>query len=69
MNYTWDKNKRSININKHGVDFPIAIEVFHDPNRIETVDDRQDYGEERIQTIGYAKPGLLFVVYTYRAPA
>ena len=44
----------------------MAIDVFHDSNRIETVDDRRDYGEERIQTIGYSKPGLLFVVYTYR---
>ena len=44
----------------------MAIDVFHDSNRIEAVDDRRDYGEERIQTIGYSKPGLLFVVYTYR---
>lgn len=66
MNYTWDENKRNINVKKHGVDFPTAIDVFHDDNRIETADDRQDYGEERLQTIGYAHPGLLFVVYTYR---
>ena len=66
MNYTWDENKRNINIKKHNIDFPAAIDVFHDSNRIETIDDRKDYSEERIQTIGYAKPGLLFVVYTYR---
>ena len=29
--------------------FPAAIEVFHDQERIETVDDRQNYGEERLQ--------------------
>jgi uncharacterized protein len=66
MNYTWDENKRNSNINKHGIDFSAAREVFHDVNRIETIDDRKDYGEERLQTIGFAKPGLLFVVYTYR---
>lgn len=66
MKYTWDENKRKINLNKHGVDFTAAIEIFHDKNRIETIDDRKDYGEERIQTIGAAIPGLLMVVYTYR---
>jgi uncharacterized DUF497 family protein len=66
MKYEWDENKRQSNIQKHGIDFVAAKEVFSDGERIETVDDRQDYGEERIQTIGYAKPGVLFVVYTYR---
>jgi uncharacterized protein len=66
MLYTWDENKRTTNIKKHGVDFVDAVDIFDDMNRIETVDDRQDYGEERLQTIGYAKPGILFVVYTYR---
>lgn len=66
MLYNWDENKRSSNIQKHGVDFVDATEIFNDHNRIETVDDRNDYGEERLQTIGYALPGLLFVVYTYR---
>ena len=60
------KIREILNIQKHGIDFPTAIDVFHDLERIETVDDRQDYGEERLQTIGYAQPGLLFVVYTYR---
>lgn len=66
MIYTWDEKKRTINLNKHGIDFVDAAEIFSDPNRIETVDSRKDYGEERLQTIGYAMPGLLFVVYTLR---
>lgn len=60
------KKKRTTNLDKHGIDFIDAAEIFNDPNRIETIDGRQDYGEERLQTIGYAMPGLLFVVYTYR---
>jgi uncharacterized DUF497 family protein len=64
--YTWDENKRTINLDKHSIDFIDAAEIFNDPNRIETIDNRQDYGEARLQTIGYAKPGILFVVYTYR---
>jgi len=66
MKYSWGENKRNSNIQKHGIDFVAAIDVFEDENRIETEDDREDYGESRLQTIGYAKPGLLFVVYTYR---
>lgn len=66
MDFEWDENKRMSNIKKHGIDFVAAKEVFKDKERIETIDDRKDYGEERIQTIGYAKPGVLFVVYTYR---
>jgi len=66
MLYNWDENKRASNIEKHGIDFVDATEIFSDQNRIETIDDRIDYGEERLQTIGYALPGLLFVVYTYR---
>ena len=68
MIYEWDENKRITNIKNHGIDFVDAVEIFSDPNRIETVDERQDYGEERLQTIGYAPtmPGLLFVVFTYR---
>jgi len=66
MNYEWDENKRQSNLSKHGIDFVAAKAVFDDIERIETTDDRYDYGEERIQTIGYAKPGVLFVVYTLR---
>ncbi|MCW8934905.1 MAG: BrnT family toxin [Gammaproteobacteria bacterium] len=66
MLYNWDENKRNSNIQKHGIDFVDAAEIFSDPNRIEAVDERTDYGEERLQTIGYALPGILFVVYTYR---
>lgn len=66
MIYNWDESKCTSNIKKHGIDFVDAAEIFSDPNRIETVDNRSDYGEERLQTIGYSLPGLLFVVYTYR---
>lgn len=66
MEVEWDENKRAINIQSRGIDFVDAAEIFTDPNRIEAIDDRKDYGEERIQTIGYCALGILFVVYTYR---
>lgn len=33
--FEWDETKRTLNLDKHGVDFVDAVEVFHDPNRIE----------------------------------
>jgi uncharacterized DUF497 family protein len=37
-----------------------------DPQRIETVDDRENYGEDRWKTVGLVEPALLAVVYTVR---
>ena len=66
MKFEWDENKNRKNIDKHGIDFNDAITIFDDIDRIESIDDRNDYGEERLQVIGYAKPGVLVVIYTWR---
>lgn len=69
MQFEWDENKNSKNIEKHGIDFNDAIAIFDDDERIEAVDNRNNYGEERIQVIGEAKPGVLMAVYTWRKNA
>lgn len=66
IRYTADPNKREKNIKDRGIDFIAAIPVFSDPEKISAVDNRKDYGEERIQIIGESFPGILFVVYTKR---
>lgn len=66
MKFEWDENKNQINMKKHGIDFNDAITIFDDDDRIEAIDDRKDYGEERMQVIGEAKPGILMAVYTWR---
>ena len=66
MLFEWDDNKNNRNIDKHGIDFNDAITIFDDGYRIEAIDERNDYGEERIQVIGEAKPGVLMAVYTWR---
>ena len=40
------------------------IAALEDPNRIEKIDDRFVYGEERIQVIGMAHGRVLFVIVT-----
>jgi putative transcriptional regulator len=55
VQYEWDKGKAAENIRKHGVDFMDAIEALKDPNRLEEIDTRFPYDEERIQVT--VKPG------------
>ncbi|QQO33732.1 BrnT family toxin [Bradyrhizobium diazoefficiens] len=55
MQYEWDNGKAATNLRKHGVDFPDAIAALEHPNRIEEVDTRFVYDEERVQVIGVAR--------------
>ena len=55
VQYEWDEGKAAENIRKHGVDFLDAIAALEDPNRLEEVDTRFPYDEERIQVIGMAR--------------
>ena len=67
MQYEWDKGKAADNLRNHGVDFVDAIEALEDPNRLEDIDSRFAYNEERIQIIGMAHGKALFVVVTFRS--
>ena len=40
--------------------------MFKDPLAIESLDDREDYGEDRFVIIGMVDGRLLFVAYTLR---
>ena len=66
MEFEWDDDKNKRNIAKHSVDFRDALHVFIDENRVERLDLRFIYGEERWQTVGITPKGVLFVVYTER---
>ena len=63
--FEWDENKRELNLEKHGIDFVDAIDVFMDLSRIETESSRDK--ELRYQTIGAVNDVVILVVYTYRA--
>jgi hypothetical protein len=66
LQFEWDETKAIANKRRHHVSFEVAARVFLDPNRIEILDDREDYGEDRWITIGMVAPALLVVVYTLR---
>lgn len=64
--FEWDESKAEANLAKHGVSFPDAARVFEDFSRLEWLDEREDYGEDRFVTIGLVGGRQLAVVYTMR---
>lgn len=63
MRFEWDAAKNRANIQKHGLDFADAWEIFSAPTLI-TLDDRTDYGEDRWIGIGLLQGRVVVVVYT-----
>jgi len=66
VRYEWDNGKAAENLRKHGVDFTDAVAALEDRNRLEDIDTRFEYGEERVQVIGMAGGDVLFVIVTLR---
>jgi uncharacterized DUF497 family protein len=64
--FEWDDAKAARNFRDHGVTFETACKVFRDPFVLGWIDTSEDYDEYRYATIGMAKDGLLYVVYTMR---
>lgn len=67
MLFEWDAEKAEGNLQKHGISFVDAIEVFDDPNHIEDDSSKPEYGEIRVKTIGMVREELIIaVIYTDR---
>lgn len=64
--FEWDDAKAAANLARHGVSFEQACDAFDDPFAIEFVDDREDYGEQRLILFGMVQSRLLVVAYTLR---
>ena len=67
MKYEWNEAKNAVNIEKHGIDFNNAHELF-EGNRLVFPDDRKDYGESRFLTVGYIENRMMIAAYTQRSP-
>jgi uncharacterized DUF497 family protein len=65
--FEWDEDKAATNWRDHGVAFHEAIQAFRDTFAVERIDDREDYGEERINLIGMCEGVILHVTYTERS--
>lgn len=61
-----DPGKRERLLQERLFDLRDMAEVFSDPRRLDILDARHDYGEERRVTIGRAIGRIFTVVYTIR---
>jgi uncharacterized DUF497 family protein len=66
VRFEWDDEKAQANLEKHGVSFGEATEVFYDPNVLEGEDEEHSDDEYRFFIIGYSINRLLFVVFAER---
>ena len=63
MIYEWDEEKNRKNIEKHGISFLEATDIFSSPF-IKELDERFDYGEERYRNIGFCRGKMVVMVIT-----
>jgi uncharacterized DUF497 family protein len=68
MRITFDVAKRDATFNERGLAFEDAATVFQGKT-LDMVDDRFDYGEERIVGVGRLAGRMVIVVRTQRADA
>jgi uncharacterized protein len=61
----FDPKKNLSNLRKHGVDFPTAARIW-EGFVVEREDDRRDYGETRLLSLGTVDDRIVLVVHTWR---
>ena len=64
--FEWDEAKAASNYARHGVTFDQAKRVFDDPFAVESLDEREYYGEDRFSVLGMVDGRLIYVAYTLR---
>jgi uncharacterized DUF497 family protein len=67
MEFEWDDAKAAANLRDYGVSFVQAVAACGDPFAIEWIDDRHQYGEERVNLLGMCEGVLLHVTYAERS--
>lgn len=68
MDITFDPAKRAATLETRGLDFADAVEVFAGMT-LDFPDDRSEYGEPRIITVGTLAGRMVIVVWTPRGEA
>lgn len=65
LKYDWDEAKNRENLSKHGLSFEDAEQVFAG-RYVTFADDRFDYGEERLITLGLLAGRLVVIAHVMR---
>lgn len=68
MRITYDPVKRAVTLAERGLDFEDAAEVFQG-DTLDFPDDRRDYGELRMLTVGHLRGRMVIIVWTPRGSA
>jgi len=68
MKITFDPIKRAATLSERGLDFEDAAEVFLG-DTLDFPDDRRDYGELRMLTVGHLRGRMVIVIWTPRGSA
>jgi uncharacterized protein len=63
MRFTWHESKRQVTLQRRGLDFAQAEQVFVGPT-FTFEDDREAYGEQRWVTLGLLNGIVVVVVHT-----
>lgn len=69
MDISFDPAKRAATLRERSLDFADAAEVFEGEVVFEAEDDRRDYGETRIITVGFLRGRMVVVGWTQRGSA
>lgn len=64
--FDWLPAKFRSNLKDHQISFHDAARALDDPDAVEWIDDREDYGEERIISLCQFDGRVLYVAYTER---
>jgi uncharacterized DUF497 family protein len=68
MRFEWDESKRLANLEKHGIDFIRAKEIWLG-DVLEVPSAQDDYGEKRYLAYGRLESRIIAVVYAWRGGA
>ena len=69
MIYEWDEAKNKQNIEKHGISFESAREVFKDPNHLILTNQAHSQAEDRFYCIGKIDDKVITVRFVFRDSA
>ena len=64
--FEWDEEKNRENFRLHKIDFDFARLLFESDAFVERIDDRHDYGEERLVRSGLVSGTCIVVTYVFR---
>ena len=65
--FEWDDEKAASNFAKHGVSFNQAVLGFSDAFAVDRIDDRWNYGEERMNILAMCRGIIIQVTYSERS--